>query len=98
MNTFDEHHEPPASPAPVQCKIQGLTSERDKPETDLQKHVTVSSTSMESDVSMAEYLRTFLLPRPNIGTRAQRYQGNVGRCAGGIKTMKRVERKEADRR
>lgn len=37
--------------------------------TDLQKHVTVSSTSMDSVVSIAEYLRTFLLPRPNIGTR-----------------------------
>lgn len=34
--------------------------------TDLQKHVTVSSTSMEREVSMAEYLSTFLLPRPNI--------------------------------
>lgn len=34
--------------------------------TDLQKHVTVSSTSMERDVSIAEYLSTFLLPRPNI--------------------------------
>lgn len=60
-----------------------FTSKRDKPETDLQKHVTVSSTSMESDVSMAEYLRTFLLPRPNIGTRARRYQRNVGRCVPG---------------
>ncbi|KYN42632.1 hypothetical protein ALC56_02967 [Trachymyrmex septentrionalis] len=54
-------------------------------ETDLQKHVTVSSTSMESDVSMAEYLRTFLFPSPNIGTRARRYQGGTGRWAWGIK-------------
>ncbi|KYQ50880.1 hypothetical protein ALC60_10019, partial [Trachymyrmex zeteki] len=53
--------------------------------TDLQKHVTVSSTSMESDVSMAEYLRTFLFPSPNIGTRARRYQGGTGKWAWGIK-------------
>ncbi|EFN69557.1 hypothetical protein EAG_03373 [Camponotus floridanus] len=86
------------------CEIQGchgfhikFMSKRNKSETDLQKHVTVSSTSMESDVSMAEYLRTFLLPRPNIGTRARRYQGNVGRCVGGIK-QRRERKGEVDRR
>lgn len=61
-------------------------------ETDLQKHVTVSSTSMESDVSMAEYLRTFLFPNPNIGTRARRYQG--GRWAWGIKQERRGREEE----
>lgn len=67
-------------------------------ETDLQKHVTVSSTSMESDVSMAEYLRTFLFPSPNIGTRARRYQG--GRWAWGIKQERRgqEEKEEGERK